>query len=83
MDIINSMAEGAGAAVMNKILDRPKRSSNVFTRLIGEVKGLLDDPEKMELRVTVENGHVVAKVFPDKEQKKGFVVKINTFSEES
>lgn len=83
MDIINSMAEGAGAAVMNKILDRPKRSSNVFTRLIGEVKSLLDDPEKMELRVTVENGHVVAKVFPDKEQNNGFVVKITTFKEES
>ena len=83
MDLINSVAEGVGEAVANKLLNRKKREDNIFTHLFVHIKSLLDNPENMELRVTVENGHVVAKVFPDKEQKKGFVVKINTFSEES
>lgn len=80
MDLMSSVAEGAGAAVVNKLVNRKKRD-NIFTRLFGLVKMLLDDPEKMELRVTVEDGKVVAKIKPDKEKKSGIILKVATFEE--
>lgn len=83
MDLINSVAEGVGEAVANKLLNRKKREDNIFTHLFVHIKSLLDDPENLEIRVTVENGHVVAKVKPDKKENNGFVVKITTFKDES
>lgn len=81
MDLINSIAEGAGAAVANKFLNKKPKRNNVFIKLFGLIKQLLDDPEKMELRVTVESGTVVAKLKPDKEQKPFILLNISAFDE--
>lgn len=81
MDLINSIAEGAGAAVANKLLSKKSKRNNVFIKLFRLIKQLLDDPEKMELRVTVESGTVVAKLKPDKEQKQFIQLNISAFDE--
>ncbi len=82
MDLMNSLAAGAGEAIVNKMLESKKKRDNIFTRLIPMIKGLIDDPEKMELHAYCENGKVVIKVKPDKEKKKGFVAKVSVFDEE-
>ena len=81
MDLMNSLAAGAGEAVVNKLLESKKKRENVFTRLIPMIKRLIDDPEKMELHAYCENGKIVMKVKPDKEKKQGFEVKFSTFEE--
>lgn len=81
MDLINSIAEGAGAAFVNKLATRKDKGNNIFVNLFKLIKQLLGDPEKMELTITADKGDLLARVKPDKEENKGFLLRVSTFGD--
>lgn len=83
--MINELAEIAGEAIANKVMNRKKNNLgiSVYGRLFKMVTQILDNPEGAEVNLKCIGGDIKATVWPEgSESKKGFIARISVFGDE-